>query len=270
MPVSQQKRIEGDAPQPALKWAGGKRWLLPELRTIYAGHTQRRLVEPFVGGLAVALGLMPKRAVLNDLNPHLINFYKQLQKGLPVRLAMHNDRDHFYAARDRFNKLILDSDYQGAEAAQLFYYLNRTAFNGLCRFNSKGLFNVPFGRYKTINYREDFSEYTACLRNWRFTQGDFERIPLADDDFLYADPPYDVEFTRYSQIDFKWEDQIRLAEWLAAHKGPVLISNQATPRVQKLYRGLGFRLKILSAPRLISCTGDRSRAHEVLALKNLD
>ena len=87
------------------------------------------------------------------------------------------------------------------------------------------------------------------------------------DDFVYADPPYDVEFTTYSAGGFSWDDQVRTAKLLATHHGPVVISNQATPRIIELYEELGFELSYLDGPRRISCTGDRTAAREVLAVK---
>ena len=107
------------------------------------------------------------------------------------------------------------------------------------------------------------------LENYQFKCSDFEKLKLKPSDFIYADPPYDVEFTRYAQQDFSWEDQQRLAEWLAAHPGPVVASNQATPRILQLYRRLGFNIRTVSAPRMISCSGDRTRATEMLATRNL-
>src|SRR5690606_2869260 len=95
------------------------------------------------------------------------------------------------------------------EAASLFYYLNRTGYNGLCRFNQNGEFNVPYGRYKTINYKTDFLEYKATFASWEFSSGAFDGLALREDDFVYADPPYDVEFTHYSQGGFSWSDQVR-------------------------------------------------------------
>src|SRR5262249_4345833 len=92
--------------RPPLKWAGGKRWQVRHLQPIWKSHARRRLVEPFCGGLAVALGLMPDRALLNDANPHLINFYQWLQKGLRTDLPMENDEALFYEHRDRFNALL--------------------------------------------------------------------------------------------------------------------------------------------------------------------
>ncbi|MBI1950387.1 MAG: Dam family site-specific DNA-(adenine-N6)-methyltransferase [Acidobacteria bacterium] len=255
--------------KPPLKWAGGKRWLVPLLKPLWEPHRNRRLVEPLCGGLAVALGLSPGRALLNDVNPHAINFYRWLQKGLRPRMAMVNERASFYACRQRFNELIAAGREATREAAELFYYLNRTGYNGLCRFNSKGLFNVPFGRYGTIDYARDFSPYRARFAGWEFACGDFDSLPIHPGDFVYADPPYDVEFTTYSKGGFRWEDQARLAAWLEAHQGPVVLSNQATARIVRLYEGAGFRLQFLDAPRRISCTGDRQPAREVLALRNL-
>ena len=255
--------------RPPLKWAGGKRWLIPHLLPMWQPHRHRRLVEPFVGGSAVSLGLQPKRALLNDANSHLINFYRQLQRGLKIDLPLRNSRAVFDEYRCRFNQLIMDNQTDTTEAASLFYYLNRTGFNGLCRFNHDGLFNVPFGSYATINYATDFIRYQDTLAAWEFQHGDFEELEIDPEDFIYADPPYDVQFTQYSKDTFTWNDQVRLAEWLSVHPGPVVLSNQATDRIVRLYRKLGFKLRFLDAPRRISCNGDRTPAREVIATKNL-
>ncbi|MBA2525113.1 MAG: Dam family site-specific DNA-(adenine-N6)-methyltransferase [Pyrinomonadaceae bacterium] len=254
---------------PPLKWAGGKRWLVPQVATIWKPHSHKRYVEPFCGGLAMALGLQPGRALLNDINTHLINFYSQVQHGLKVTIEMANDEQLFYAHRDRFNRMIKQGKIQTRPAAQLFYFLNRTCFNGLCRFNQSGEFNVPFGTYNKINYVSDFHQYRKLFASWKFTSGDLEGLPLERDDFIYADPPYDVEFTSYSAGGFSWADQVRTAELLAAHRGPVCLSNQATARIVSLYEKLGFSLSYLEGPRRISCTGDRTAAREVLAVKGV-
>jgi DNA adenine methylase len=254
---------------PPLKWAGGKRWQLPHLRKFWERESPRRLVEPFCGGLAVTLGLMPERALLNDINPHVINFYRWLKRGLNITIEMRYNQALFYKHRRRFNAMLQNGKAATREAASLFYYLNRTCYNGLCRFNRSGEFNVPFGKYSTVNYRHSFADYKPLFANWDFTNTRFDRIKLAADDFVYADPPYDVEFTQYSKGGFGWSEQVRTAEWLAKHRGPVVLSNQATPRILELYRDLGYRLVRLNAPRRISCTGDRSAAKEVLALRNL-
>ena len=271
--VQNNPRSNGD-PQfvlsPPLKWAGGKRWQVPHLRKFWDRENHRRLVEPFCGGLAVALGLQPEEALLNDANPHLINFYEWLKRGLRVSIDMANDAEMFYEHRDRFNRLLRAGKEETREAASLFYYLNRTGYNGLCRFNSSGEFNVPFGRYANINYRRSFVDYRPLFKTWEFSRVTFDRLRLRSDDFVYADPPYDVVFTQYSKGGFSWDEQVRTAEWLAKHRGPVVLANQATPRIMKLYRGLGYQLVKLSAPRRISCTGDRTDAREVLALRNLE
>ncbi|HSF18961.1 MAG TPA: Dam family site-specific DNA-(adenine-N6)-methyltransferase [Vicinamibacteria bacterium] len=262
-------RYGGGELRPPLKWAGGKRWLVPTLEPIWEKHRGRRLVEPFCGGLGVTLGLSPRRALLNDINPHLISFYRWLQKGLVIDIPLENDEQLYYQHRSRFNRLLSTGRGDSAEAASLFYYLNRTGYNGLCRFNKSGKFNVPFGQYKTINYVRDFSVYREAFAGWELVSVDIEELPIGPTDFLYADPPYDVEFTHYSKGGFGWDDQVRTAEWLVRHKGPVALSNQATTRIVALYQRLGFELLFLDAPRMISCTGDRSRAREVLATRNL-
>src|SRR2546423_286297 len=259
----------GEVLPPPLKWAGGKRWQLPHLRKYWERESHRRLVEPFCGGLAVALGLKPEHALLNDVNPHLFNFYCWVQRGLRITIELKYEEAIFYRHRSRFNELSHTGAPTTKEAASLFYYLNRTAYNGLCRFNRSGEFNVPFGRYAAINYRRSFSEHRSVFANWEFTTKRFDEVQLRPYDFVYADPPYDVVFTQYSKDAFGWNEQVKTAEWLAKHRGPVILSNQATPRIIRLYRELGYKLIKLDAPRRISCTGDRRAAKEVLALRNL-
>lgn len=253
--------------RPPLKWAGGKRWLVPHIGPIFERHRHRRLVEPFCGGLAVTMSLQPDAALANDVNIHTMNFYSWLARGLTMTIPLENESSTYYRHRERFNELIGSGRASNQEAAELFYYLNRTGFNGLCRFNRSGRFNVPFGRHKTINYIKDFTSYRPTLSQWDFDSVDFEALEVDETDFIYADPPYDVEFTQYSPSPFKWDDQVRLVEWLTKHSGPVVLSNQATPRIVSLYERMGFQLTFLDAPRRISRTGDRTPAKEVLATR---
>jgi site-specific DNA-adenine methylase len=102
MPLAEAPPVLG----PPLKWAGGKRWQLPHLRPLWEPHSRRRIIEPFAGGLAVTLGLVPERALLNDANPHLIHFYGWLKRGLKTNLPMENDERLFYQHRARFNELV--------------------------------------------------------------------------------------------------------------------------------------------------------------------
>lgn len=254
---------------PPLKWAGGKRWLIPYLLPYWESEQHRRLVEPFCGGLAVSLGLRPRQALLNDINPHLINFYSWLKKGLVIDLNFENNEREFYRNRGKFNGLIRAGREDTKEAASLFYCLNRTGYNGLCRFNSQGEFNVPFGKYEAITYRYDFRSYKAILQDWVFANVGFDKLRLKPTDFVYADPPYDVQFRQYSKGGFSWKEQEQTAKWLSGHPGPVILSNQATMRILELYRDYGFTIIELHGPRRISCTGDRTPAREVLALRNL-
>lgn len=251
--------------EPSLKWAGGKRTLVPRLRTLWRHHGDRRLVEPFVGGMAVALGLRPSQALLNDVNVPLMNFYCWVRDGLRIEAPMLNDEKAYYAAREEFNA----EPPRSRRAAELFYYLNRTGYNGLCRFNASGGFNVPFGRYKTINYRRDFSEYAPLLKRWLLLNLPWEGVEVGSDDFVYLDPPYDTPFTAYSPGGFTWEQQVALAERFAKHPGPVVASNQATDRVLALYGKLGYDIELIEAPRRISCKGDRTPAKEMLAARNV-
>lgn len=257
-----------------LKWAGGKRWLVKQIEHLWKPYEKRdyRFVEPLCGGLAVTLGLMPRHALLNDINPHLINFYLQLKRGLEVDLPMRFDKAAYYDYRNRFNGLIKAGRWKTPEAALLFYYLNHSGYNGLCRFNQQGYFNVPVGEYKQVTYLREFDQYRSAFDKWDFSCEDFEKLRINANDFIYVDPPYDVEFRQYSEAGFDWKDQVRLAKWVSEkidHRVPVIISNQATQRIVKLYGNMGFKLEFLDAPRMISCKGDRTRAREVLATKGI-
>ncbi len=260
---------------PVLKWAGGKKWLVEELAQLYEPHKLKgaRFVDPFVGGASIPLGLRPMYCLVSDVNPHLMNLYRWLQHGLvwsaDTGIEFKNDRQVFYENRAKFNALCAARDYWTREGALLFYYLNRTCFNGLCRFNAGGMFNVPFGKYKSINYTLSWPEYTYAMQGWLLFSGDFSSLPTEPGDFLYIDPPYDVEFTQFAPRDFTWDDQERLAYWLARHPGPVVASNQATPRILQLYQSLGFSVRQIPAPRTISCNGDRTPAMEILATKGM-
>jgi DNA adenine methylase len=217
--------------------------------------------------MAVALGLQPERALLNDTNSHLVNFYRWLQRGFEPEIEMRNDRELYYRHRTRFNELVRSGEEESREAAELFYYLNRTGYNGLCRFNRSGEYNVPFGRHAKIPYERDFGVYVGAIGGWELRSGPFEGLAIESSDFVYADPPYDVEFTQYSAGGFGWGDQVKLANWLALLPAKVVVSNQATERILALYGALGFEIQLLDAPRMISRNGDRRPAREMLAIK---
>lgn len=256
---------------PVLKWIGGKRWLVYRLVEYY--DRRRRLVDPFVGGMSIPLGLKPNECFLSDTNQHLINLYRWLQAGLtwapdcPVQLE--NTERTYYRNREKFNEFCIQKNYWTREGALLFYYLNRSCFNGLCRFNQAGQFNAAYGKYKNLQYKTDFSDYKEALAGWEIGCGDFSSVVLRPDDFIYSDPPYDDAFTKFTSDEFSWADQERLAKWLAAHPGPVIASNSFTDRIVDLYKSLGFRVFIGAAPRRVSCDGNRANVNEVLAMKNI-
>jgi DNA adenine methylase len=122
------------------------------------------------------------------------------------------------------------------------------------------------------NYKngDDFLAYRSVFDCWQFTNLYFSDVALQPDDFVYADPPYDVQFRQYSKDGFSWDEQVKTAEWLSHHRGPVVLSNQATARINELYNDLGYTLRFLRGPRRISCNGDRTPAPEVLAIRNLE
>lgn len=252
--------------KPFLKWVGGKRWLVPRLSEIY--DPSKRLVEPFAGGLSIALGLQPSSALLSDINPHLINLYTQVKNGLTVHLEHINESSYYYSKRERFNELISIGDYNTSEAAELFYYLNKHAFNGVCRFNSKGKFNVPFGSYKTVSHLESFEDYTSVFHSWQFLCSDFEKLEVSPDDWVYLDPPYHQTFTNYSGNEFGEADQIRLAEWATSLPCPVVASNSNTDFIRNLYSSKGFSIEELPAPRSVGAKGSsRGSITELLIQK---
>lgn len=255
--------------QPAIKYPGSKRNLIDRLAKYYDRYRDRPLVELFCGSAAVSLGLQPKQAILIDINPHIINFHKQLKAGLlpSPEVVWENDSDIYYRQRAEFNRL---KDERSPHTASLFYYLNKTGYNGLCRFNRHGGYNVPFGKYKSINYCQDFTPWQHAYKSFEFIQGDFEdvgSVAIAPGDFIYSDSPYHGDFTAYDGNKFGWDEQVRLAHYLASLDCPVLASNSATPEIISLYEGLGFEIEYLSVKRSISCDGDRPSAAEVLMFK---
>ncbi len=261
--------IKQDKITPPIKYPGGKRFLVDTIRILWELSKSKRLVEPFCGGMAISLGIAPKKAYVNDINPHVVNFYRSIQQGLKIDMPMENDKAFYYQKREEFNQLIRQKEHLTPLSASLFYYLNRTGFNGLVRFNKSGLFNVPFGRYKKINYQTEFLPIAKTIKHWSIHCGDFSQLRIRKTDFLYVDPPYDVEFRNYSGNNFEWQEQERLVKHLSKYSCPIVISNQATDRIIELYEANGYKIFLIDAPRRISCNGDRKPAQEVLALRNM-
>ncbi|EDP75067.1 DNA adenine methylase [Hydrogenivirga sp. 128-5-R1-1] len=266
-------------PKPFVKWAGGKRQLLEVLLKNVPARFNT-YIEPFVGGGALLFALLPDRAIIGDANCELINAYSVIKDNveeLITSLERHrNDEDYYYEIRN------LDpSTLSPVERASRFIYLNKTCYNGLYRENSKGMFNVPFGRYKNpkILDRDNLravSEFLNSSNVLILCQDYRETCKLAGEgDFVYLDPPYHplsrtASFTKYSRNDFSEEDQERLAEVFREldRKGCyVMLSNSNTEFIKSLYRG--YYIQELEASRAINCKGDGRRRRKIeLLIKN--
>lgn len=265
--------IETPHASPFIKWVGGKSSLLHELVKHVPGRL-RRYHEPFVGGGALFFNVQPKRAVLSDLNPELINGYQAVRDdvyGVLDELGRHvYDRPHFASVR------ALDPQtLSPAERAARFIYLNKTCFNGLWRVNRAGRFNVPIGRYKNPAFNDPTTLVRAslALKGVQIMLAPFEESlrRTAPGDFVYLDPPYDpvsptANFASYTAGGFRWEDQVRLAaecNQLNRRGVRFLLSNSATPRVRELYKT--FEQRLVRAPRHINCKpGARGYIDELL------
>lgn len=242
--------------RPFLKWAGGKEQLLPRFEKMWPSHIDR-YVEPFLGSGAVFFHLSGRirEAHLNDVNNHLVELYMDVRDRLPHlvrrlrRLAgpEANSKEVFYRRREEYNRMV-DAPACTARSA-LFLYLNRTCFNGLYRVNSRGRFNVPFGRYANprILDEERLRRAGEALRKARTIQAlpfdDFLLDTCMAGDLVYLDPPYapvsaTADFTTYSRCAFTSDDQLRLAHVLAVlHRRGVrwLLSNSCTPFTRQTF-----------------------------------
>ncbi|WP_020375822.1 Dam family site-specific DNA-(adenine-N6)-methyltransferase [Sulfobacillus thermosulfidooxidans] len=265
--------------KPFLKWAGGKYRLLNRIRERLPRGT--RLIEPFVGSAAVWLNTDYPHALLADNNRDLIQLYQTLQKYGAAFIEYcrsyfvpdNNVAERYYALRQRFN-----STEDPWEKSALFLYLNRHGYNGLCRYNGAGAFNVPFGRYRQPYFPEEEMYYFAeKAKTAEFVWEDFRAVMSSAKagDVIYCDPPYvplspTANFTGYSAGGFDWRDQKDLAMWaenLAKQGIPVLISNHATDFTEHIYVHRGALLDYFDVQRFISCDGNhRQVAHELLAL----
>ncbi|WP_332238624.1 DNA adenine methylase [Sporolactobacillus sp. KGMB 08714] len=274
-----QKRLNSERVKPFLKWAGGKRRMLADIRSCVPQHF-RRYYEPFVGAGAVLFDLQPADAVINDINEELMNVYRVIQsdvEGLIKDLEKHrNEKSYYYKIRD----LDLNEDYQkmsDLEKASRIIYLNKTCFNGLFRVNKEGHFNVPFGKYSRPNIVNErtlrgVSRYFRENRVKIMATDFAEAVEDAEEgDFVYLDSPYDPlsttsYFTSYSNDGFTKKDQIRLHDLFADldRRGAlVLMSNSATPFIKQMYNN--YHITFSSTSRLINADGSkRGRIDEVL------
>jgi DNA adenine methylase len=257
--------------KPLIKWAGGKTWFLPKFAELTAGVKYTALVELFAGGAAVAFGREERSVVLNDINGPLIDFYKNTKLGhLPP--VYNNMNEEVYAKlRARYNAV--KSQPQGGfprESGDLFYIMNRFAFNGLYRENAGGQFNVPWNKKQRAVDSDFHSAYMLMSQgDWVLSNLPYEQVPLCPGDLVFADPPYADVFSTYAAGGFGWAAQEALAAYLSKLNLPVVATNNGAPKVLELYRDYGFNVQTINAPRKISCTGDREPACEMIATRNL-
>lgn len=229
-----------------LKWAGGKYTLTEQINARLP--KAKRLIEPFVGAGSVFLNSDYEEYILNDINPDLIEMYKIIKRK-PKQFILdakvyfqdeYNQEDVYYQLREKFN--------QSKDAylrSLLFLYMNRHGYNGLCRYNKKGGFNVPFGRYKKPYFPEaELLFFAEKAKKATFTCKPYQKMfqYLRNSDVLYCDPPYvplskSASFTSYATQGFSLDDQAQLAKLSRECKVAVLLSNHDTTLTQELYRG---------------------------------
>jgi len=268
--------MQNNRTRPFLKWAGGKFRVLDKL----APHLQgQKLIEPFAGSGAVFLNLPFDRYLIGDINPDLINLYEILKKerrkfinySQSFFTAENNHRTQYLKFREEFNGGLV-----GRRRAALFVYLNRHGFNGLCRYNQSGGFNVPFGSYKKPYFPEkEMLHFINKAKKARFVCGDFVSLMnrARRGDVVYCDPPYvplspTASFTSYAAQGFSYDQQIELAYravHLAERGVKVIISNHDNAITRKIYEDA--KIESFLVKRFISCEGkSRGNAKELLAI----
>lgn len=261
--------------KPFLKWAGGKAWLAPAITELFHNLKIDTLVEPFVGAGSIFLHLEPDNFIANDSNPYLINLYKAIQNdGLELTIDVSNTKENFLSQRSTFNNLRANEDDESRrKVAEIFYFMNRTSFNGLCRFSKKTGYNVGWGYYKKPIIEPNFHEYTPLLKKGTFINGDFSSIDdhITRNSLIFADPPYhgDKVFRGYNENGFTLEDQSNLAVMLSTHDAPAIATNSFEPDIISIYKMQGFTTFKIDAPRRISCNGDRNSVPEMIAIKDI-
>lgn len=270
--------------KPFLKWAGNKYPIIDRIRPLLPQHldlSKARLIEPFTGSAAVYLNTDFGYNVLSDANEDLINVYRYIQTEGErfIRFARQfftPDNNHasiYYHWRETFNTTT-DSRLKAA----LFLYLNRHGYNGLCRYNNSGQYNVPFGRYRQPYFPQaelDAFHEKSNQRDTIFISQDFRETmsQAKPGDVVYCDPPYvpisqTANFTSYSRLSFGQEDQedlANLAKELSEKGVFIIISNHDTPFTQEAYQSA--QIYPFQVQRYISCQGSkRQKANEMLAV----
>ena len=272
-----------EKPKPFVKWVGGKRQLLAQFRNMELyppdgfNPVTSKYFEPFVGGGAVFFDLLPLNAELSDLNQDLVTTYNVIKSDveqLIESLKTHKyEKDYFLAIRSQDSSSLND-----IEIAARFIYLNRTCFNGMYRVNSKGKFNVPFGRYTNpvICDEDNLRKVSKSLQNVEVKHQDYKAVlgSAKAGDFVYFDPPYypvskTASFTSYTSSAFLDKEQVELRDTvLELHRRGcfVMLSNSDVPFIREIYSNQdGIRMNSVSAGRSINSKGSgRGKISEVL------
>jgi DNA adenine methylase len=266
---------------PFVKWAGGKRQLLSQI-TSSLPITFNRLYEPFVGGGALFMHLRNSNCVIGDMSKELYLAYKEIQNSpdiLMTKLDDHevnhvlNPSDYYYKVRNLDHEPGLDA-LTNVDVVARFIYLNKSCFNGLYRVNSKGFFNVPFGKKEIVKtYDKDnlteLSKYFKKSVDIRL--GDFEETcnDISSGDFVFFDPPYDLlnetTFEKYNANSFGKEGQIRLANFAKDldKKGVYfMVTNHNTPLIIELYKD--FNIEVVQVKRMINSDSSNRVGEEVI------
>jgi DNA adenine methylase len=262
------------ARKPFLKWAGGKRKLLPHILPLIP-KAHGTYFEPFVGGGALFFHLAPKRAVLADQNARLVATYRGVQGSVDWVISLLSRYPHTKEFFEGMRKKKIDT-HPDAEIAAWLIYLNKTAFNGLYRVNSKNVFNVPFGDYVRPNVCDEKTLRAAAdaLAHAKILHADFEEATrdAKKGDVAYFDPPYvplsaSSSFTSYTSEGFDAAAQTRLRDWAKKLKKRgvrVILSNSSAEAVRELYAD-GFEIVEIDAARAINSKGaGRGKIKELL------
>lgn len=258
--------------QPILRWAGGKRWLVPEVLRLIGGPTVARYHEPFLGGGAIFFALrVSEQAYLSDLNTDLIEVYREV-RDRPAEVAellgsYSNTADDYYETR----AVIPGS---AVERAARFIFLNHTSYNGIHRVNLRGEYNVPYGNRNHVNMPDDvwLRKASTRLAGTELNSGDFERAlgDVQPGDLVFLDPPYTVAhnnngFVKYNQHLFSFEDQIKLAEQIKRIDGlgaKFILTNAAHASIDELFSALGTKLTVSRRNAIGGLQAARGRAEE--------
>ena len=266
---------------PFVKWAGGKRQLIPQIRERMP-EKYNDYYEPFVGGGAVIFDLLPVNALINDVNKALINTYRTICNEPDAFLKEVNRLDndmwedgkkYYYFIRECYNDKLMRSEYD-VELAALFVFINKHCFNGLYRVNGKGLFNVPYNNSRRVSIDEDVIMATSeYLRGVTIKDGDFEQAckNAKKGDFVFIDSPYaplnPTSFESYTKEGFDIESHKRLAKFydeLTARGCYCMLTNHNTELINELYGNKDYKIDVVSVKRMINSDASNRVGEEVI------